>query len=448
MASPTLPATLKLLPVVALWAMAGPDCGLSTESASPQPTQVTSWSFRFGSPADGDGGILVRPDHLYSATRGFGFEPQIPKAGRDSQADKPGQSELQSWSFSVQLSEGTYRVFVSLGSPDVDSVTTIKAETRRLMLESLSTKAGGLIDHQFLVNIRTDRITPPPLNAPGGDRVVLNHRELGSLTWDDKLTLEFSGKNPVVRRLRIERENAAPTLFLIGDSTVTDQPREPGASWGQMLPRFLNAKVAVANHAESGETLKSFITGLRLAKVLEGLKSGDYLLVQFGHNDQKTQWPQTYSDPASTYPAYLKVMIAEARRKGATPILVTSMHRQRLDGTGRVVDSLGEYPKAVRHVCEEEKVACIDLHALSKRIYEALGPVRLSAAFVDGTHHSNYGAYVLAAAVADSMRLIDPTLSTFMASSTAAIDPEHPPDPGRWQLPASPPRPHPALPGN
>lgn len=435
---PPLAATMTLRLVFLLWAVAWPAYSPAKEATSVQEAHSAFWQFRFDSSADESGGILVQPNHLYSAARGFGFEPQTSAASNSSDSPIPSPSGTQSWSFSVRLPEGNYRVFVRLGASDVDTETTIWAETRRLMLESVSTRSGSHSDHQFLVNVRTDRIAPPPPNAPGGDRVLLNPREAGSLTWDDKLTLEFSGHNPRVRSLRIEPERDAPTLFLMGDSTVTDQPRDPHASWGQMLPRFLNAHIAVANHAESGETLKSFISGLRLAKVLECLRSGDYLLVQFGHNDQKMQWPQTYSDPNYTYPAYLRVVIAEARRRGAIPILVTSMHRRRLDDAGKVVDSLGDYPNAVRRVCQDEHVACIDLHALSKRIYEALGPARVNAAFVDGTHHSNYGAYVLAAVVADSLRRVDSRLATLMSIPGVAVDPDHPPDPGHWQIPSRP----------
>jgi len=108
-------------------------------------------------------------------------------------------------------------------------------------------------------------------------------------------------------------------VFLAGDSTVTDQPGDPGNSWGQMLPRFFGPGVAIANRAESGETLKSFITGLRLDKVLSQIERGDYLFIQFGHNDQKQQWPQTYVNAFTTYKTYLKAYIAEARLRGARP---------------------------------------------------------------------------------------------------------------------------------
>jgi hypothetical protein len=131
--------------------------------------------------------------------------------------------------------------------------------------------------------------------------VVLNERERGSLTWDEKLTLEFNGPRPCLETLELERIESVPTVFLAGDSTVTDQPREPSASWGQMLPRWFRPDVAIANHAESGETLKSFISGLRLAKVLSQIRRGDYLFIQFGHNDEKESWPQTYAEARTTY---------------------------------------------------------------------------------------------------------------------------------------------------
>jgi lysophospholipase L1-like esterase len=90
-----------------------------------------------------------------------------------------------------------------------------------------------------------------------------------------------------------------------------------------VLPRFFDDGIAIANHAESGETLKSFVTALRLDKLLSTLRAGDWVMVQFGHNDQKTQWPQTFADAATTYRSWLRTYIAEIRRRGATPILVT-----------------------------------------------------------------------------------------------------------------------------
>jgi lysophospholipase L1-like esterase len=279
------------------------------------------------------------------------------------------------------------------------------------------------------------------LNAPGGDRVRLNDREQGVLHWDDKLTLEFSGPRSCVREVDIAGASV-PTVFLAGDSTVTDQPFEPTTSWGQMLPRFFKPGIAVANHAESGETLKSFITGLRLDKILSLIKKGDWMFIQFGHNDMKVNWPQTYAEAASTYRQYLKVYIAEARLRGATPVLVTSMHRRNFGPDGKIRNTLGDYPEAVRQVAREENVALIDLNAMSASFYEALGaaksPVAFGAEGRDATHHSAYGAYELAKCVVTGIRAAKLELAKYLMDDVPAFDPAQPDSPDAWKLPVSP----------
>ena len=309
---------------------------------------------------------------------------------------------------SVDAEEGNHLVTLKLGSQAQTCVTTVRSESRRLMIENLRTAAGEFKTVSVAVNVRNNRLTPPPTNAPGGSEVRLNAREKGVLQWDDKLSLEFLGSHPCVAAVEITKADQLPTVFIAGDSTVTDQPREPNASWGQMFTRFFKPGVAVANHAESGETMKSFITGMRLDKMLSYMKTGDYLFMQFGHNDQKENWPQTYVQPFTTYKAYLKVFIAEARRRGATPVLVTSMHRRNFDEHGKIKNTLGDYPEAVRQVAQEEKVALIDLHAMSARLYEALGPEKSPLAFAgngrDATHHSAYGAYEMAKCVVEGVR--------------------------------------------
>lgn len=328
--------------------------------------------------------------------------------------------------FSVALAEGNYRVTLRIGAADRPAVTTVKAESRRLMLNNVATRAGEVIERSFVVNIRNHRLPPPPANAPGGDRVLLNAREAGSYTWDDQLSLAFLG-DPAATVIDIAPVEV-PTLFLVGDSTVTDQRTEPAASWGQMLPALLDDQVAVANHAESGETLKSFVTELRLAKVLSQIASGDYLFIQFGHNDQKANWPQTYADPQHAYPAYLRLYIAEARGRGAIPVLITSPERRSFEGD-RIVSTLAEHVAAAKRVAAAEQVPLIDLNAATVTLYEALGPERAAMAFNDGgadkTHHNNYGAWLLANAVAGEIRRVIPALAPHITA--ARFDPRHPP---------------------
>ena len=395
-------------------------------------TTVTAKAkFDFGSAPPLPDHVHVGATDVFSAERGFGFD-----LGTSPSATN------QPFYFSVAVPEGNYRVTVTFGDQQSASANTVKAESRQLVLERVETKPGEFITKEFLVNVRNSHVPPPEKNAPGGSAVALNDREIGLLRWDDKLTLEFNGAAPSLVALTLEPA-LVPTVYLVGDSTVTDQGYEPGASWGQMLPRFLPG-VAVANHAESGETMKSFISGLRLAKVLSQIKIGDTLVIQFGHNDEKKNWPQTYVEAHTTYKAYLSVFIAEARLRGVTPILVTSMQRRNFDEHGKIKNSHGDYPQAVREVAVEQKVTLIDLERMSITFYEALGPIKSPLAFSNGgkdiTHHNNYGAYELAKCITQGIRNSDLPLANFIATDFTGFDPAYPDAPETFALPASPQR--------
>ena len=331
----------------------------------------------------------------YDSERGFGFEPGVTNR------------------FSVRVPEGNYRVTLRFDGSRQRTHARVLAEQRRLMLEDLAVGKNKSVEQSIIVNVRTAELAPLPANATGGTKVALKPRELGSATWDDKLTLEITG-DATLRSLRIAPVKL-PTLYLAGDSTVTDQGVAPSASWGQMLPHYFAPGIAIANHAESGETLKSFVTELRLDKLLSTLEPGDWVMIQFGHNDQKIQWPQTYAEAATTYRSWLRTYIAEVRRRGATPLLVTSPERRNFDERGRIVPSLGDYPDAVRAVAREEGVALIDLNPLSVRFYEKLGPDLAPGAFADEgrdkTHHNEYGAEALAGMVVEGLRAADSALT-------------------------------------
>jgi lysophospholipase L1-like esterase len=377
--------------------------------------------FSMGKPAQGSTAITA--DATYAPGK-WGWDLGTAPASLDGAAagDRP-------FYFSVDVPEGNYRVTVTVGDPRAAASTTIKAESRRLMVEKVDTAPGETKTVSFLVNVRTSKIPAPPRNAPGGDEVRLNALR-NPYNWDSKLTLEFNGKHPAISALEITPATV-PTVFIAGDSTVTDQGREPGASWGQMFPAFFKDEVAIANHAESGETLKSFITGLRLDKMLSQMKPGDFLLLQFGHNDEKKSWPQTYVEPATTWKAYLKVFIAEAKRRGVTPVLITPMERQ---ANG---DSHGDFPKAMMEAAREEGVACIDLHAMSKTLYSAMG-LDLPKAFADQTHHRGYGAYELAKCVVTGLQQQGVPLAKFIRDDFPKFDPAKPDPFDKYTVPPSP----------
>jgi len=375
--------------------------------------------------------LLAAPVHFYLGPNGKEATPPIYDAGRGFgfEADAPNK-------FSVRLPEGNYRVTVKLGARRAATVTSVRAEQRRLLLQDIAAARGKFVERSFSVNVRTPALGELPANAPGGASVKLKPREIGALNWDDKLTLEFLPNAAAVESIAIDPVDV-PTLYLVGDSTVTDQPAAPNASWGQVLPRFFDADIAVANHAESGETLKSFLTELRFDKLLSKLRAGDWVMIQFAHNDQKTQWPQTYAEAATTYRAYLRAYSAEIRRRGATPLFVTSPERRNFDATGHITSTLGDYPEAMRAVAREEHVALIDLNAASRIFYEALGPDVAPRAFADDgrdkTHFSDYGAANLARIVVEGVRSTDPALTAGLAarltSDAGSYDPAHPAPP-------------------
>jgi lysophospholipase L1-like esterase len=366
----------------------------------------------------------------YSDERGYGIEPGAKLfAGAASI-----MSEMIPIYFSAKVpSEGNYRVTVTMGDSQAPSVTTIKAELRRLMVEKMKTRPGESVSVSFIVNTRTPRIDD-------NSQVRLKDREKTSeaWAWDDRITLEFGNTYPSISSIEIEKVDV-PTLYIAGDSTATDQSTEPFNSWGQMLPRFFNSQIAVANHAESGETLRSFIEEGRLAKLSSLMKPGDWLMIQMGHNDQKEKGPGIGA--FTSFKASLKEYIAEARKHGATPVLVTPMHRLMFDSAGRVTNSLGDYPEAVRQVGAEEKVAVIDLNAMSKAFYEALGPKEAPKAFADGdtTHHSDYGSYELARCIVQGIRDSKLDLVKYLTDDVGPFKPSRPDPLAKFELPPDPP---------
>ena len=142
--------------------------------------------------------------------------------------------------------------------------------------------------------------------------------------------------------------------------------------------------------------------------------------------------------PFTSYKAELQKFVAETKAKGATPVLVTPVNRKSLDSTGKIINTLGDYPAAVRQVAKEDNVPLIDLNAMSGTFYEALGARRIGKAFQDGTHHNNYGSYEIAKCVIAGIRKAGLPLSQYIADDVPAFDPAHPDDPDQFLMPASP----------
>lgn len=379
--------------------------------------------------ANEPGATLVTPDAAYDDKAGFGFEPGAAVTLAKTADGRAYVTSNRQFAFSAGVPEGNYDVTVDLLGID-GTRPTIKVEQRRLVLEAAKIPANGVLSAKFTVNVRRPTVA-------GGDAIHLKKDEMHSRNWDDHLTITFYGDKPAVAGIRIEPNTSAPSILIAGDSTVCDQGGEPYTSWGQMLPRFFKPGVAVANYAESGETLKSFIAENRTAKVLSMIRPGDYLLIQFGHNDQKDK-----SADAGAYNSYtklLKQLADDAKAKGAKVVLVTPVSRRFFKGN-EVTNSLGDFPAAVRDLAKSENLPLIDLNLMTKAFYEAMGPDESKKAFppiaTEKTHHNNYGAYEVAKCVIQSIKDAHLDLEKFIVEDWATYDPSHPDPIDTFDVPA------------
>jgi lysophospholipase L1-like esterase len=403
--------------------------------------QQTSFKFDFGSGKTAPGYIQITPETKFNYQTGYGFD----QGSAVTSVDRGGNAltgdyitSNKPFYFSVKLPEGNYDVKLLLGDIKGTSATTVRTECRRLMLENIRTAKGKIVTQNFTVHVKDSLIR----NEQGVvvSQVKLKEREVRYLHWDDLLTIEFNDSLPKVCAVEITPNKTAITIFLAGNSTVVDQDKEPWASWGQMIPRFLvPGKAVVANYAESGEALNSFVSAKRLEKILSLMKAGDYLFIEFGHNDMKQKGEGI--GPFTSYKKSLQYFISEVRKKNGIPVLVTSMHRRSFDSTGHIINTLLEYPEAVRQTAKEENVVLIDLNAMSKILYETWGEAGSVKGFVhypantfagqerelkDNTHFNPYGAYQLANCIVSSIRKQNIPLAKLIKKEIPLFDPAKP----------------------
>lgn len=316
---------------------------------------------------------------------------------------------LSSYYTSVQVPDGNYRVVVTLGTKKFAGNTTVRAESRRLFIENEPTRKGETKTISFLVNKRSTRINDK-------ESVRIKERERTKLNWDNLLTLEITGDRQAVTQITIDPDTLCPTVFLCGNSTVVDQDDEPWASWGQMITRWFTDSVCFCNLAESGETASTFISAGRLKKGLSMMKPGDYIVMEFGHNDQKQRFPG--AGAYYNFATSLKTFVDEARKRGATPIFITPTQRRSFDAEGHIRETHADYPEAMMWLAEREQCPLIDLHQMTRTLFEAMGEEGSKRAFVhypagsypgqtqafaDNTHFNPYGAYQIAKCVVEGL---------------------------------------------
>ncbi|WP_017812679.1 rhamnogalacturonan acetylesterase [Paenibacillus shenyangensis] len=367
------------------------------------PIVPQEWHFDIGPGEPAAGCIGISPDSLYTPDYGHGFLPGGEVYGRDriGMLDRE-QAELVSHvqtsfciplgaTFALDVPDGCYQVKLTIGDLLAATHTIIRADGSRMLLPPICTQAGQLVEMLCTVAVRSGQ-----------------------------LRLSFGGRAPRLNYLQITAVPDTLKLVLAGDSTVTDQPADgyPYAGWGQLLPSRLKHDVCVDNHAVSGRSSKSFIQQGRLDRIREVLHPGDFLFIQFGHNDEKTDAAR-HTDPFTTYKEYLTEYITIARDQQAIPVLLTPVSRRIFDTQGRLEDTHGDYLTAMRELADEQQVPLIDLAQRTRQLLEKLGPEASKELFVwlypgeymnfpagsqDNTHFQEYGASRVADLVIEGIR--------------------------------------------
>jgi len=378
-----------------------------------------NYKFDFGDGPVAEGYTQIKASTKYSDAQGYGFE-----SGTVSSVDRLWDDELTTdfltakgeMVFSVNLPQGNYEVTFILGDGENESETTVWAENRKLMLDRV-TLAGGVFSRQTVSLRRMET-----KSMDGSVTMSIKDREKEYRTWDKKLTFVITGKAPAVAGIEIKRNDNVTTLWLCGNSTVVDQQYAPWAGWGQMAPGFFKSSLAIANYGESGLTASGFYSMKRLAKILSEVKKGDYVTVQFAHNDQKNQ------NDVNNYEATLTKYVNDIKAKGAIPLFIPSTARQ---GELDPKTSVGGLPEKMRALGKKLGVTVLDLNQHTINLQNALGNNKEKLYMYtasDKTHFCEYGAYELARAIIEEIKAKVPDLAKHLRDDHKAFD-SNKPDP-------------------
>lgn len=314
-----------------------------------------------------------------------------------------------------QMEIGNYDVEIDLGPGPFTNF--VKFAGRRIAVDRTELAAGETKTVSF-----TARVPGPYTTRKGDER---SNRRLKIELFTNAPQAGDAAPAP-----RVTPNPAARTIYICGDSTVEDHRNEPLGSWGLVLPAFVRPGWTTANFAKSGLAMKTFEEEGRFERVLEHLAKDDWVLIQFGHNDQKIAGEEAENG----YTRRLRDWIDRIRGKSGRPVVVTPVERRGFHpahGT-QWGKSLGAYAKAAKAVADAKGVPCIDLNDASYRMMGALGAEgskRLQRPIdgknVDNTHHSMYGAYEMARIVAAGLADI-PGVGDAIREPYRAFDPEKP----------------------
>ena len=296
------------------------------------------------------------------------------------------------------MEAGNYAVTVTVGGTGAGQ-TQIGAETNRVLLAPVSTTAGESVTYAFVVNVRAKEGQPTENVSAGYPG----------------LDLYFSGPTaspPQVSAIgfALVNQTTKPVMvYVASDSTACDQSDTDYAGWGQMLPQFLAPPAGVANYADSGESSGSFLANAAEWAVVKGaMVAGDWVLIQFGHNDGSTS--------SSTFQANITQMVMDAKAKGATPVLVSPPARATFTGQ-TLSDQSSLHAADMKAVATAQRVAFIDLTSITTDWYNQLGPngwQQYHALGTDKTHTNAAGAVKIAGFVATAISTQNIGLASYL----------------------------------
>jgi lysophospholipase L1-like esterase len=241
---------------------------------------------------------------------------------------------------------------------------------------------------------------------------------------------------PLALVLAGARIQAPITVYIAGDSTAAEKAadKRPETGWGEMLGQYFRAsEVRIANRALNGRSTKSFVSEGHWRAITDSLQAGDYVFIQFGHNDESPDKGDRYSPP-DTFKANLARMVSDVRAKGGIPVLFTPVYRRKFDATGRIEDTHGQYPDLTRSVATSLGVPLVDMHRASAEIIASYGADSSAKLFLqlekgenpnypdgvhDNTHFRPLGAELMARAAVEGIRALLPALGAHLKSAAS-----------------------------
>jgi lysophospholipase L1-like esterase len=352
------------------------------------PAQVPT-KFDFGTGPAAAGYTKVTPTTTYSTALGYGFEggtvTAVSRGGSDVM--KGDYCTGTNFNFSVTLPQGYYLVTLYLGDLGAAATTTVWGEQRRMFIDRCATASGQVVTKTFSIARRASKNATITIDTTLGESKYVD--------FDNKLTLNFQGAKPAVCGVEIVPVDTAITVFLCGNSTLVDQAGADFGEWGQYITKFFTSKVCIDNEAQSGETAHNFILEHRFAMIMTLIKPGDYVFMEFGTNDGKTDTATKAFLPS------INQMIDSIIAKKSTPIVVTPAVRVNDADT---IKSIYGIPDTIRKYAKSINAKIIDLNSMTFNLKKALG-ANASKMYVgtDPTHFCNFGGFELARCMAKGM---------------------------------------------